>query len=422
MWIYPRGYAMRFVELCTETKMNGLTIIDLDKFVQYGYPKDNIEAEEGDDSFEPDEFINNIFDKDDEYVEENRINEAEFGLGSNYRVAKPDEMKDYLGRIKNKKTTKLDTYSMPYVHGSNIIPIKDENGEDYDLDALRKSITTRPTSLLKQNEKMKHSDGTASIFFNIGLPALKGLAVNEETDEFVVVDTCPGAGACKTYCYAKKGSYIMFKAVSMKQTQTLNFLLNDPEEFASQLSIEIEDAVEKFQSDLVQVHIRWHDSGDMFSNEYLALAYSVARSFPEVKFYAYTKIADIAQGDKPKNFMINFSEGALPAEQKKVNLLQIKNSRVVPKDLFWDLIARDGNKIIKDDKGRTQFKSPEALDEFKQRMVEKYHLNKKNIITYDEMMDIPEGNIQKWAVIVTPGSGDESAARQDVKDTLLLFH
>lgn len=39
---------------------------------------------------------------------------------------------------------------------------------------------------------MAKSSGPDTVFFDIGLPALKGLAVNEKTDEFIVVDTCPG--------------------------------------------------------------------------------------------------------------------------------------------------------------------------------------------------------------------------------------
>jgi hypothetical protein len=389
---------MRFDEFINEDKINGITVIPLDSFVKNGYPK-------------------NIEDMEDDEV----LDEADFGLGSQYRTAGDEEMYDYLGRVKQKDTSKLDPYKMPYIHGSNI-KIKDESGKSYDLEALKKAITTRPTSLLKQNEKMKHSDGSASIFFNVGLPALKGLAVNEETGEFVIVDTCPGAGICKTYCYAKKGSYVMFKAVSMKQTQTLNFLLNDPSGFTAKLSEEIKNAVEKYQTDNVQVIVRWHDSGDFFSPEYLKVAYAIARSFPTVKFYAYTKIADVAKGSKPDNFEMNFSGGALPSQEKQVNLVQIKHSKVVPRADFYDLVAKQNGKLVKDARGRMQFRNPEALAEFKDRLASKYKINRDTILTYDEMMDIPEGNTMKWNVIVMPGCGDQAAARKDVLGSYLLFH
>lgn len=396
---------MRFHEIISESKLNGLTIIDLDRFVKYGYPKNNVEAEETD-------------------LDEGFISEAEFGLGSPHRTASDEEMQGYLGRVKSKNLGKSEPYNMPYVHGSNI-QIKDENGKDYDLDALKKMITKRPSGLLKQNEKMKHSDGTADVFYNIGLPALKGLAVNEQTGEFVVVDTCPGAGACKTYCYARKGGYIQYPAASMKQSQTLNFLLNDPEGFSAELSKEIESAVKKWKNwkeDNVQVNVRWHDAGDFFSPEYLKVAFAIARAFPTVKFYAYTKIADVATGDKPANFEMNFSGGALPREEKKIDFIQIKHSKVVPKDMFFDLISRKGNSLVKDEKGRMQFSSRQNLETFKQRLADKYKIDPRTILTYDEMRATPIGDKPVWNVIIMPGDGDESAARHDVLGTYLLFH
>lgn len=463
-----KGESMRFKEL-KENTINGITVISPEDFIKYGYAaadtsldsdidllnmEDKFDAEgddlivadynnddddEGDDDGDDEEIDVTIsdyeddededeyektLDDDDIFVDglgESYLKEDDFGLGSRYRVADDEEMQDYLKRIKTNNKEKRDSYQLPHIHASNI-KIKDENGKDYDLEALKLAITRRPSSLLKQNEKMKHSDGSASIFYNVGLPALKGLAVNEETNEFVIIDTCPGAGACKIFCYAKKGSYIQYSAVSLKQTQTLNFLMNDPEGFKKVLSDEISAAVKKFSKDDVQVMVRWHDSGDFFSNEYLSLAYSIATDFPDVKFYAYTKLSSVAKSEKPKNFIINFSEGALPSEQKKIDLVNIKNSRVVPKDLFFDLISREGNKIIKDEKGRTQFKDEESLELFKQRVADKYGLDPRTIITYDEMMDIPEGDRPIYNVIVTPGSGDDSAARHDVLSTLLLFH
>lgn len=343
----------------------------------------------------------------------------EFGLGARYRTASDDEMQQYAKRIKDKEKTKTDPYKMPYIHGSNI-QIKDEGGNDYDLDALRKAITERPNKILKQNEKMQHSDGSSSIFYNVGLPALKGLAVNEKTGEFVVVDTCPGAGACKTFCYAMKGSYVMFKAVSMNQTRLLNFLLNDPQGFADEMSAEIRSAQRKNRG--TKVIVRWHDAGDFFSPEYLKVAYDVARQFPDVDFYAYTKLASVAQGEKPSNFKMNFSGGAQGSEEKQINFQKTKHSRVVPKDMFFDLIARKGNNLIKDAKGRMQFASQDNLDTFKQRLAQQYKIDRNSIITYDQMMSTKDDGKPKWNVIVMPGDGDDSANRNDVLGSYLLFH
>lgn len=379
-------------EKLLEKKLHGLTIMSLDDFVE----------KESDD--------------------EDEVNEAPFdGLGARFRTATDDEMQAYADRIKNQEKTKKDQYKMPYIHGSNITLVN-QQGKKYNLEALATAITERPTKILKQNEKMQHSDGTKSVFFNIGLPALKGLAVNEETGEFVIVDTCPGAGACQTFCYAMKGSYVMFKAVSMNQTRMLNFLLNDPEGFANRMNAEIKKAEAKFSKEDTKVIVRWHDAGDFFSPQYLKVAYDIARQHPSVDFYAYTKLADVAGGERPDNFKMNFSGGAKPGEEKKIDFQRVKHSRVVPKDMFFDLIARDGNKLKKDAKGRMQFANSGNLGVFKDRLAVKYNIPVNSILTYDEMMSKKDEGKGKWNVIVMPGDGDDSANRNDVLGSYLLFH
>jgi hypothetical protein len=363
------------------------------------------------------------FNKGADIAANESVNEApgDFGLGANYRDIPDDEMQAFLDRTKNKEKTKRDKYDYPYVHASSI-QIKNEEGREYDLDSLRKEIMTRPASILGQNAKMQHSETGTEAIFDIGLPALKGLAVNEKTGQFVVVDTCPGAGACKTYCYAMKGSYVMFKAVSMGLARMLNFLLNDPEGFKNKLNAEIAAARSKMAKKGARVVVRWHDAGDFFSPEYLDMAYGVARDNPDVGFYAYTKIADVATGDRAKNFNMNFSQGALSGQEKKVDFKRVKHSKVVPKDMFFDLVARKGLNLIKDAKGRMQFASPENLEDFKTRMAKHYAIDKDSILTYDQMMDTPVGDAPKWNVIVMPGDGDNSANRNDVIGSYLLFH
>jgi len=383
---------MKLIDLLIEVKMNeGL-----------GLPADSIQSL-------------------DQFVNSSGLEEADM-LGAMTRPLTPDEMQDYLAKTAAGKKTKLDKYTMPYVHRGNI-EIKDENDRRFDLDKLKSAIITRPTKLLKQNEKITHSGGETAQYFNIGLPALKGLAVNEKTGNFVVVDTCPGAGACKVYCYAKKGGYVQWKASSMSQTKVLNFLLNDPQGFKAKLEAEIQTEVDKFAKKGAKVVIRWHDAGDFFSPDYVDLAYSVARKFPQVDFYAYTKMANVATGNKPDNFKMNFSMGATPDQEKQIQFKTTKHSTVVPKPMFTDLILKDDKgKLIKDKDGKIQFKSPEAIDVLKDKLSAKYGVPKDTIVTYDEMKVIPVGMDPKWNVIVKPGDGDESANRADVIGTWLLIH
>lgn len=383
---------MKLIDLLTEVKMNeGL-----------GLPPDSIQSL-------------------DQFVNSSGLEEADM-LGAMTRPLTPDEMQDYLAKTAAGKKTKLDKYTMPYVHRGNI-EIKDENDRTFDLDKLKSAIITRPTKLLKQNEKITHSGGETAQYFNIGLPALKGLAVNEKTGNFVVVDTCPGAGACKVYCYAKKGGYVQWKASSMSQTKVLNFLLNDPQGFKAKLEAEIQTEVDKFAKKGAKVVIRWHDAGDFFSPDYVDLAYSVAGKFPQVDFYAYTKMANVATGNKPDNFKMNFSMGATPEQEKQIQFKTTKHSTVVPKPMFSDLILKDDKgKLIKDKDGKIQFKSPEAIDVLKDKLSAKYGVPKDTIVTYDEMKAIPVGKEPKLNVIVKPGDGDESANRSDVVGTWLLIH
>lgn len=383
---------MKFIDLLTEVKM----------YEGLGLPSNSIQTL-------------------DQFVNSSGLEEADM-LGATTRPLTPDEMQDYLAKTAAGKKTKLDKYTMPYVHRGNI-EIKDENDRKFDLDKLKAAIITRPTKLLKQNEKITHSGGETAQYYNIGLPALKGLAVNEKTGDFVVVDTCPGAGACQVYCYAKKGGYVQWKASSMSQTKVLNFLLNDPQGFKAKLESEIQTEVDKFAKKGAKVVIRWHDAGDFFSPDYVDLAYSVAKKFPQVDFYAYTKMAGVATGNKPDNFKMNFSMGATASQEKQIQPKTTKHSTVVPKPMFTDLILKDDKgKLIKDKDGKIQFKDEASIDILKDKLAAKYGVPKDSIITYDEMKVIPVGKDPKWNVIVKPGDGDESANRLDVVGTWLLIH
>jgi hypothetical protein len=355
----------------------------------------------------------------DQFVKQ-ELDEADM-LGATTTPISAADMQDYLRRTAGGSKTKMDKYTMPYVHRGNI-QIKDESDRTFDLNKLKAAITQRPDKILKQNEKITHSGGGSTMYYNIGLPALKGLAVNEATGDFVVVDTCPGAGACKVYCYAKKGGYVQWKASSMSQTRQLNFLLNDPQGYKNKLESELRSAEAKYGKKGTKVVVRWHDAGDFFSPEYLDLAYSVARDFPNIDFYAYTKMAGVATGDKPSNFKMNFSMGATPDQEKQIDFQKTKHSTVVPKTMFDDLITRDGDgKVVRNDKGQIQF-SDENLNILKKKLASKYNMSADSVITYDEMMKLPVGSEPKYNVIVKPGDGDDSANRADVIGTWLLIH
>ena len=361
------------------------------------------------------------------------VNEA-LKLDAPHKVLSTQDMQDYANRIKTGTKTKQDKFGA-IIHGSNLKAITKSDAEDsdgnptdiWDLDDLANQIKTRPRAILGTNAKMSKSATEGEIVYDLTLPALKGIVVDEETGDFVQITTCPAAGECQIFCYARKGGYVMFPASSMSAAQALNFLVNDPVGYTNVLNSEIKSIKQKTDAKGIQLVVRWHDAGDFFSKDYLDLAFKVAEANPEVKFYAYTKVADVATGAKPDNFIINFSSGAKSGETKKIEIHKaagnvVKQGVTVPKDMFFDLIARKGNSLIKDAKGRTQFKDDDALNQFKQRLAKEYNVPLDSIITYDQMLDTPVGDKPQWNVIVQPGAGDRAANRKDVIDSYLMFH
>jgi hypothetical protein len=360
-------------------------------------------------------------------VEQNEpeVDEA-IGLNAPQRRVSRDELQSYADRIKTGTKTKRDKFE-PIIHGSNIKAITRDDGTEWDLDDLAKQITTRPRAILGTNAKMEKSATEGEIVYDLTLPALSGIVVDEDNGDFVEITTCPGAGECQLFCYARKGGYVMFPASSMSAAQALNFLVNDPDGYMARVNAEIHQIKGRTDKAGIQLVVRWHDAGDFFSKEYLDLAYSVAAANPEVKFYAYTKMGDVATAGGPPNFIINFSSGAKAVQNKKIEIHRaagntVKQGVTVPKDMFFDLIARNGTKLIKDAKGRTQFRDDQALDTFKDRLSSTYKVPRDSIITYDEMLATPEGSQPKWNVIVQPGAGDRAANRRDVIDSYLMFH
>lgn len=353
----------------------------------------------------------------------------ELKLNAPQRRIPRDELQGYADRIKTGTKTKQDKFS-PIIHGSNIKAItKDDGGEEWDLDDLAQQIMKRPSKILGTNAKMEKSATEGEIIYDLTLPALSGIVVDEDNGDFVEITTCPGAGECQLYCYARKGGYVMFPASSMSAAQALNFLVNDPVGYMNMVDREVKTLKGRTDKRGIQLVVRWHDAGDFFSKEYLDLAYRVAGDNPEVEFYAYTKMGDVAVGSKPANFIVNFSAGAKSREVKTVAMHKqagnvVKDAITVPKDMFRELFVTDAKgKYVKDEKGRTQIKSSEQWKQFSQDLAARYDLDPDTIITYDQMLTIPEGPQPKWHVVIFPaGHGDRAANRLDVINSFLMFH
>jgi len=352
-------------------------------------------------------------------------------LPAQTRELKGKELEDYLDRIRTQSKSKTDKYKLPYIHRSSVMGYYNEEGKKYNTDAIKDALKERPKKLLKQNEKMKHSNGEQEQFFNIGFAALTGIALDENTNELIIVNTCPGAGSCKVDCFAMKGGKIQFQGPWLSDGRILTYLLNDPDGFFKQLDSEIKKEETKGDKGGYTVTIRWHDAGDFFSPEYVDLAFKLARENPDVMFYAYTKMADVVLADKPANFMINWSEGAHTSQEKKVksadpDLEQTKNSRIVPSNLFYDLLVKDEKKnLVKGPEGQWQV-IPDKLPELKQRLASEYGLSPSSILSYDEWERKTSGGEKKtpmqYNVIIAPGEPDLTARDLGVLSTLLLKH
>jgi hypothetical protein len=346
-------------------------------------------------------------------AEETGIDKLNPRTGADIRDVPEERMKEILSKRAEREKLKA---IVPHIHRNNIV---DENGVPLDLDVLRKQITKRPREILTQNEKLKKSSGQEYMVYNINLPAFTGLYVDEKSPDkqFKILRTCPSAGKCVNFCYARKGSYIMFPAVNMAQSRNLNFLMNDWEGFKQVLTAEIFLKNAQNRRNNTKTVIRWHDSGDFFSDGYLEIAFQIAKETPSVIHYAYTKeFEKFNREDKPNNFVFNISAGGKADEV--MDIKRDKSSEVIQKELFEDLLSKE--------KGEKWNFSEDDIKILKNRVSEKFGIQKELIITYDELLKIPYDpefdTERKWFVLVWPGHGDQSAFRKDVQSTLLLIH
>lgn len=113
--------------------------------------------------------------------------------------------------------------------------------------------------------------------------------------------TCPRAGACKQFCYAKKGFFLM---PTVKKKRQDNFAASRDTQFANRMAAECLMIKNRI--------VRIHDSGDFYSVSYLQKWIDVATRTPEKQFYAYTKSVRFFLGKElPPNFRVIFSYGGM---------------------------------------------------------------------------------------------------------------
>jgi len=96
------------------------------------------------------------------------------------------------------------------------------------------------------------------------------------------IKTCLNCGDCKKTCYAMKAQKMYpnvrnWRSDNLDISQTLSFI-----------NI-ISDQLRKAK----QTTVRIHSSGDFYSQQYIDKWAIIVRMFPDINFYAYTKVSDL---------------------------------------------------------------------------------------------------------------------------------
>jgi hypothetical protein len=147
-------------------------------------------------------------------------------------------------------------------------------------------------NLLTQNSKIKDTGKKHGVrLYNFTIPAFQDPESGRRT--------CPFAGACAKFCYARKGFYA-FK--NTKSAHAKRYYATKADDFAERMIAEIK----KVRADIVRIH----DAGDYYSREYRDKWLHVMQELPNVRFYSYTKSHTLFdEVSLPSNFDLIKSEG-----------------------------------------------------------------------------------------------------------------
>lgn len=177
----------------------------------------------------------------------------------------------------------------------------------------------RMADILRQNSELRKDR-----IWNYSIPAW--YAILPSGERFM---TCPKAGPCAQFCYARSGAY-RFSNVLKAHTANLTRYLDNREEWIGAIIAELQrrkfrpngeprslpiedDDWLRAWADAGGAAVRIHDSGDFFSEQYLRDWLEIAQAVPDVLFYAYTKeiemFRSVPEADQIANFRYLFSTG-----------------------------------------------------------------------------------------------------------------
>ena len=162
-------------------------------------------------------------------------------------------------------------------------------------------------SIQYNNKKIQDTEKTAFLIFS--LPA---------------VITCPGANSgCFGACYARRDE----RFPSVRRYRLANYIVARSRDFVPAMVAAINAALYtkagKLRRRFVgkKIIFRLHESGDFFSAAYMRSWFLIARFFPFIQFFTYTKSFNIyatCVTEKPDNFTVRASlwENATTAAEK----------------------------------------------------------------------------------------------------------
>lgn len=112
--------------------------------------------------------------------------------------------------------------------------------------------------------------------------------------------TCPGAGECKKYCYAKKAEQVYKNVVP---SRIRNWKFTRTKDFVKLVVAHLQRSGKTV--------VRIHEAGDFYDREYLLKWKKIARRLPGIRFYAFTKSFQLRLWKAlPKNLVIIQSYGS----------------------------------------------------------------------------------------------------------------
>lgn len=174
-------------------------------------------------------------------------------------------------------------------------------------------------TLLRQNSELRRDR-----IWNWTLPASTTVLPDGRR-----VNCCPAADGCILLCYARTGTYRFPQVVAAHQ-RNLQRVLDDlngwsqemidelsarrfrPSGVARDLSLDLDEWAARWAG-TGGAAVRIHDAGDFFSDEYLETWLEIARTVPDVLFYAYTKeisrFRALVEDQAPENFRWCYSLG-----------------------------------------------------------------------------------------------------------------